>query len=95
MLFCFTHDVEVNWMLPAAAPASRYVEVHLIAVVRFRGDRLYNEHICGDQASVLVQIGALDPTNPPIAVIEPAKELIDQTLPSNRLMKRWAEIATP
>ena len=95
MLFCFTHDIEVNWMLPGAAAAGRYVEVHLIAVVRFRGDKLYNEHICRDQASVLVQIGALDPTNPPIAVIEPAKGLIDQTLPSNRLMKRWAESATP
>ena len=61
MLFCFTHDIEIDWMLPGVAPTGKYVEVPLIAIVRFRGDKLYNEHIYWDQASVLVQIGLLDP----------------------------------
>ena len=91
MLFCFTHDVEIDWMLPGVAPTGKYVEIPLVAIVCFRGDKLYNEHIYWDQASVLVQIGVLDPTGLPVAGVETAKKLVDETLPSNALMARWAE----
>lgn len=91
MLFCFTHDIEIDWMLPGVPPTGKYVEVPLVAIVCFRGDKLYNEHIYWDQASVLVQIGLLDPTNLPVAGVETARKLVDETLPSNTLMKRWAE----
>lgn len=93
MLFCFTHDIEIDWMLPGVAPTGKYVEIPLIAIVRFRGDKLYNEHIYWDQASVLVQIGLLDPKLLPVAGIETAKKLVDESLPSNTLMARWAESA--
>ena len=93
MLVCFTHDIEIDWMLPGVAPTGKYVEVPLIAIVCFRGDKLYNEHIYWDQASVLVQIGLLDASLYPVAGIETAKKLVDETLPSNTLMKRWAESA--
>jgi carboxymethylenebutenolidase len=93
VLFCFTHDIEIDWMLPGVAPTGRYVEIPLIAVVHFRGDKLYNEHIYWDQASVLVQIGLLDPKLVPAAGIETAKKVLDKTLPSNTLMRRWAESA--
>jgi carboxymethylenebutenolidase len=88
MLFCFTHDVEIPWMLPGVQPTGRYVEVPLVAIVAFRGDKLYHEHIYWDQASVLAQIGLLDPETLPIAGIESAKKLLDETLPSNALMRR-------
>ena len=92
MLFCFTHDIEIDWMLPGIPPTGRYVEIPLLAVVCFRGDKLYNEHIYWDQASVLVQIGVLDPAHvPAIAGVETARKLLDQSLPSNTLMDRWAE----
>jgi carboxymethylenebutenolidase len=94
MLFCFTHDVEIDWMLPGVAPTGKYVEVPLVAIVNFRGDKLYHEHIYWDQASVLVQIGLIDPAKLPVAGIETAKKLVDETLPSNTLMKRWAESAS-
>jgi len=93
MLFCFTHDVEIDWMLPGIPPTGRYVEIPLVAIVRFRGDKLYNEHIYWDQASVLVQIGLLDPKGLPVAGVETAKKLVDEALPSNTLMVRWAESA--
>ncbi|MDU1666570.1 MAG: dienelactone hydrolase family protein [Bradyrhizobium sp.] len=93
MLFCFTHDIEIDWMLPGIPPTGKYVEIPLVAIVRFRGDKLYNEHIYWDQASVLVQIGLLDPAKLPVAGIETAKKLVDESLPSNTLMKRWAESA--
>jgi carboxymethylenebutenolidase len=93
MLFCFTHDIEIDWMLPGVAPTGKYVEIPLVAIVRFRGDKLYNEHIYWDQASVLVQIGLLDPKKLPVAGVETAKKLVDETLPSNTLMARWSESA--
>ncbi len=93
MLFCFTHDIEIDWMLPGVAPSGRYVEIPLIAVVHFRGDKLYNEHIYWDQASVLVQVGLLDPKLLPVAGIETAKKVLDKSLPSNTLMRRWSTSA--
>jgi len=93
MLLSFTHDVEIDWMLPGVPPTGRRVEVPLVAIVGFRGDKLYHEHIYWDQASVLVQIGLLDPKDLPVAGIETAAKLRDQTRPSNALMKRWADSA--
>ena len=91
MLFCFTHDMEIDWMLPGIAPTGRYVEIPLVAIVNFRGPKLYHEHIYWDQASVLVQIGLLDPNALPVAGVDTARKLLDETLPSNGLMRRWAE----
>ncbi|UEM06852.1 dienelactone hydrolase family protein (plasmid) [Skermanella rosea] len=91
MLFCFTHDREIDWMLPGIPPTGRYVEIPLIAIINFRGDKLYNEHIYWDQASVLVQIGALKPDGLPVAGVETARKLVDPALPSNTLMARWTE----
>jgi carboxymethylenebutenolidase len=91
MVFCFTHDREIDWMLPGIAPTGKYVEIPLVAIVKFRGDKLYHEHIYWDQASVLVQIGVLDPQGLPVAGRETAAKLLDETLPSNRLMATWAQ----
>jgi carboxymethylenebutenolidase len=88
MLFCFTHTCEIDWMLPGIEPTGKYVEIPLVAIVKFRGDKLYHEHIYWDQASVLVQIGLLDEKALPVAGIASAKKLLDEKLPSNTLMKK-------
>jgi len=44
-------------------PTGKYVEVPLVAIVEFRGDKIYNEHIYWDQASMLLQLGVLDATD--------------------------------
>jgi carboxymethylenebutenolidase len=93
MLVSFTHDVEIDWMLPGVPPTGKHVEVPTVAIVNFRGDKLYHEHIYWDQASVLVQIGLLNPRGLPVAGVETAKKLVDETRPSNTLMKRWVESA--
>ena len=93
MIFCFTHDEEIDWMLPGVSPTGKNVEIPLIAIVNFRGGKLYNEHIYWDQASVLVQIGELDPSNLPVAGVETAHKVKDMSLPSNTLMSRWAQSA--
>ncbi len=88
LLFSFTHTTEIPWMLPGVAPTGRRVEVPLLAVIKFRGNKLYHEHIYWDQASVLVQVGLLDPALLPVAGVETARKLLDETLPSNALLAR-------
>ncbi len=61
-----------------------------MAIVNFRGDKLYHEHIYWDQASVLLQIGVLDPKGLPVAGAETARKLVDDNFTSNMLMKNWA-----
>lgn len=89
MIFTFTHTKEIDWMLPGIPPTGKKVEIPLVAIVCFRGDKLYHEHIYWDQASVLVQIGVLDPKDLPIAGIETAKKALDEHLPSNTKMENW------
>ncbi|KAL2404670.1 hypothetical protein ABEF93_006796 [Exophiala dermatitidis] len=58
-IFNFTHDKQMDWILPGIPPTGRRVEVPFTSVVCVRGDRLYHEHISWDQASVLVQLGLI------------------------------------
>ncbi|MGJ7543937.1 dienelactone hydrolase family protein [Variovorax sp. LT1R16] len=86
LLFSFTHTTEIPWMLPGVKPTGKRVEIPLLAVIKFRGNKLYHEHIYWDQASVLVQVGLLDPKLLPVAGIETARKLLDEKLPSNTLL---------
>jgi len=61
MLISFTHTCEVPWILPRIPPTGKTVEVAGVSVVCIRGGRLYHEHIHWDQATVLMQVGLLDP----------------------------------
>src|SRR6266850_3788660 len=88
MIFKFTHTIPMDWMLPGIPPTGKPVEVPLVAIVRFRDNKLAHEHIYWDQASVLVQIGLLDPTKLPVAGVESAKKVLDPNLPANELMRR-------
>jgi carboxymethylenebutenolidase len=88
MIFKFTHTIKMDWMLPGVAPTGKRVEVPLVAIVRFRDDKLAHEHIYWDQASVLVQIGLLDARALPVAGIETARKALNPKLPSNALFER-------
>jgi carboxymethylenebutenolidase len=90
-LLCFTHDIEIDFLLPGLAPTGKYLEIPTVAIVQFRGGKLVHEHIHWDQATALVQLGLLDPKNLPTAGRETAEKLVDETRPSNKLMKRWKE----
>ena len=79
-------------MLPGVAPTSRRVEIPLVAIVRFRDNKLAHEHIYWDQASVLVQLGLLAPGTLPVAGIETARKVGDNSLPSNALIQRTGRI---
>jgi len=86
LLFCCTHDREIDFLLPGVPPTGKYIEIPTVAVVTFSGDKIRNEHIYWDQASVLVQIGVLKPDGLPTAGIETAKKLMDPSRPSNTLI---------
>jgi carboxymethylenebutenolidase len=91
MLFSFTHTSEIDWMLPGVPPTGRRGEIPLVAIVRFVDGKVAHEHIYWDQASVLVQIGRLDPKGLPVAGAETAHKVMDKTKRSNALMTRWAD----
>jgi carboxymethylenebutenolidase len=88
MVFTFTHTIRMDWMLPGLAPTGKRVEIPLVAIVRFRDGKLAHEHIYWDQASVLVQLGLLDPATLPVAGRETARKAINPRLPSNALIDR-------
>jgi carboxymethylenebutenolidase len=85
MVFQFTHTMRMDWMLPGVEPTGKRVEVPLVVVVRFRDGKLAHEHIYWDQASVLVQLGLLDPATLPVAGVETARKAINPKLPSRPL----------
>jgi carboxymethylenebutenolidase len=88
MIFRFTHTIEMDWMLPGVAPTGKRVAVPLVVIVHFRGGKLAHEHIYWDQASVLVQLGLLDPSALPVAGVETAHKVVDPKLPSNSLIRK-------
>lgn len=83
----FTHTTQVDWMLPRVSPTGRKVAIPMVAIVQFQGDKLVHEHIYWDQASVLVQIGLLEPMGLPVTGVDQAHKVLDKTLPGNHLMQ--------
>jgi carboxymethylenebutenolidase len=57
-------------------------------VVQFEEDKIANERIYWDQASVLVQLGLLDPTGLPVVGVASARKFEDHRLPSYELIQR-------
>mgnify|MGYP001217448120 CR=1 FL=1 len=87
-IFKCTHTVAMDWMLPGVSPTGKRIEVPFIVVVQFEGDKLAHEHIYWDQATVLVQLGLLDPAGLPVVGAEQAAKTIDPTMPANELIDR-------
>jgi carboxymethylenebutenolidase len=88
MLAKFTHTVQMDWMLPSIAPTGKLVEVAVVGIVQFRDGKLAHEHLYWDQASVLVQLGLLDPGTLPVVGVDSARKALDPNLPSNALIDR-------
>lgn len=55
----FTHSKQMEWFLPHLAPTYKTVDLDLVVVVQFRGDKLACERIYWDHATVLRQVGLL------------------------------------
>jgi carboxymethylenebutenolidase len=59
LVLTFTHTARMDWILPRVPPTNKKVEVDLVAVVYFRGDKICGERIYWDHATVLQQVGLL------------------------------------
>jgi len=86
MVISFTHTVSIDWLLPEVPPTGKPVEIAVVAIVGFKDDKITHEHIYWDQASVLIQVGLLDPTGLPVNGAESAHKVLDPKLPS-RIIK--------
>jgi carboxymethylenebutenolidase len=78
----FTHTAIMDWMLPGLQPTGKRVEVAFAVVVKVEGGKIAHEHIYWDQASVLVQLGLLNPKGLPVSGAESARRVIDPKLPA-------------
>jgi carboxymethylenebutenolidase len=77
LVISFTHDVAMDALLPGVAPTGRSVQLAFCVVVKFDGNRVAHEHIYWDQASLLTQIGLLDPSELPVTGVEQAENVLD------------------
>ena len=77
----FTHTEVLDWILPGVKPTNMKVEIAMVVIVGVLDGKVTHEHIYWDQASLLAQIGLLDPTGLPIAVNHAAK-IPDPSLPN-------------
>jgi len=85
MVITFTHTTEIEWMLPGVKPTGKPVEAAFIVVVGVKEGKVSHEHIYWDQASVLVQIGLLDPVGLPVVGAEGARKVLNPQLPGRTL----------
>ena len=77
IIISFTHDIEMDFILPGIAPTGRHVEIPVVIIMKFDGTKIAHEHVYWDQASVLAQIGMIDTKSLPIVGIEQAKKLLE------------------
>jgi carboxymethylenebutenolidase len=87
LLLRFTHDAPLAFMLPGVPPTGKAVELPVVVVMKFENGKIAHEHIYWDQASLLVQVGLLDPKTMPAVGVEQARTLLDTSLPLNELIK--------
>ena len=87
LVMSFTHDITMSHMLPCVPPTGKRVRLAVCVVAGFRDGKLTHEHIYWDQASLLVQVGLLDPACLPVVGAEQAEKLLaPRTIPANALL---------
>ena len=87
-VFQFTHDQVMDWLIPGVPPTGKHVEVGVVAVVRFEDGKIASEHLYWDHASLLAQVGALDPAKVPVKGVESAHTLLDWAgIPSAKILR--------
>jgi hypothetical protein len=57
----FNHNKVIPWLLPGIPATNRRIEVVIVSIVCIKAGKLASEKVYWDQASVLMQVGLLDP----------------------------------
>jgi carboxymethylenebutenolidase len=76
-VYQFTHDQVMDWMIPGVPPTGRRVEVGVVGIIKFENGKIASEHLFWDQASVLAQIGLIDPAKLPVKAVESVRTLLE------------------
>ena len=76
LVLSFTHDTQWDYLLPGIPPTGKQVELPHVLVMKFENGKVAHERLYWDQASLLVQVGLLDPGNLPVVGVEQAKRLL-------------------
>jgi carboxymethylenebutenolidase len=76
IIVSFTHDTQWDYLLPGIPPTGRRVELPHVVVMKIENGKVAHEHVWWDQASLLVQVGLLDPGKLPVAGVEQARKLM-------------------
>jgi carboxymethylenebutenolidase len=95
MVMHFTHDRVMDTFLPGVAPTGKPVRLPVVVVAGFEDGKVAYERIYWDQASLLVQVGALDPSDLPVSGDEQAAKLLEPDRPCNELIARAANRPEP
>ena len=82
VVISFTHTRAIDWMLPGVPPTGKRVEMAVAVIVGVKDGKITHEHIYWDQASVLVQIGLLNPARLPVSGAESARKVLNPKLPA-------------
>ena len=76
LIVSFTHNTQWDYLLPGIPPTGKKVELPHVVVMKFENGKVAHEHVWWDQASLLVQVGLLDPGKLPMVGVEQAKKLL-------------------
>ena len=76
LIVSFTHNTQWDYLLPGIPPTGKKVELPHVVVMKFESGRVAHEHVWWDQASLLVQVGLLDPAKLPVVGVEQARKLL-------------------
>jgi carboxymethylenebutenolidase len=88
LVITFTHTVEMDAILPGVPPTGKRVRAAFCVVVGFEDGKVAHEHIYWDQASLLVQVGLLDPKGLPVTGGEQTENLLERRAqPMNGLLE--------
>jgi len=76
LIVSFTHNTQWDYLLPGIPPTGKKVELPHVVVMKFENGKVAYEHVWWDQASLLVQVGLLDPAKLPAVGVEQARRLL-------------------
>ena len=88
LVISFTHTIEMDAIIPRVPPTGKPVRIAFCVVVGFEDGKVKHEHIYWDHASVLVQLGLLDPNLLPATGGEQTENLLRRRAqPLNALIR--------
>jgi carboxymethylenebutenolidase len=59
-----THSGRMDWFVPGVEPTGRRLAVLHFGIIAFENGKISSEHIYWDQATMLLQVGLLEPSLP-------------------------------